>query len=181
MGKITFRRLDESDVFLYREFILTGCRETPLDVGLTEKEWGAKNTYKALEAQFRQHDNNPGRFILGAYDGNKLVGTLGFTRNEPIMTRHIAWIWGVQVDSQYRNQGIAKSLFKEMLISSCKCEGLEQIRLKVRSDNETAIKVYQSIGFQFIAKEPEVLKWGDRYIDQFWMMMSLKPAMDSSC
>lgn len=55
----------------------------------------------------------------------------------------------IAVSDSYRGQGLGKQLL-ENLVSQAKKLGSEQILLEVRVDNEPAIKLYQSFGFERI-------------------------------
>ena len=57
-----------------------------------------------------------------------------------------ARIYSLAVDPSWRRQGIAKALL-ERAIKAAKVRGCHHVVLEVRADNETAQRLYQSLGF----------------------------------
>jgi ribosomal protein S18 acetylase RimI-like enzyme len=120
---------------------------------------------------------NGDSYVLGAFAGATLVGTIGLGRNSRHKQRHKARIWGVFVDPEYRGQGIAKRLLAEILRRAASVAGLEKITLTV-GDNQTAAKrLYSSLGFTVFGHEPGALKLGDgasgEYVDEDHMVFSI--------
>lgn len=62
----------------------------------------------------------------------------------------------------------------EKLISVAKEKGFEQIELEVVADNERAIHLYKSLGFEICGMCPNHMKYKDgTYADVYWMMRKL--------
>lgn len=110
-------------------------------------------------------------FVLGAFVGSELVGTLGFARTERPKERHKSRVWGVFVKQEHRGKGIAKRLFSELLRRVRLQPGLEQIMLSVGSEQAAAKRLYASFGFEVCGRERHALKVGDSYVDEDYMML----------
>jgi ribosomal protein S18 acetylase RimI-like enzyme len=119
------------------------------------------------------HDN----FVLGAFAGAQLVGTVGFGRNTRLKDRHKARIWGVYVDQRHRGQGIARSLMIEVLRRAASMPGLEQIILTVGDGQAAAKRLYSSLGFTVFGHERCALKINDSYVDEDYMMFVISGAI----
>ncbi|MFC4077581.1 GNAT family N-acetyltransferase [Salinithrix halophila] len=171
--RVEFRKLKPMDAVWFRNFMLQGCRTAPEDVGMMADEWGEENSLEILAERFHTGWSQPDQFVMGAFSEGQLVGTLGFSRGNRMMSAHHAYIWGVHVDPSYRGAGIAKSMLQEIINTSRGMKGLEMLRLKVRSTNHKARNLYQAVGFKSVGVEPRVLKWGDTYIDLEWMVLDL--------
>jgi ribosomal protein S18 acetylase RimI-like enzyme len=70
------------------------------------------------------------------------VGTLRITREDSI-----AGIYGLAVDPQYQGQGIGRDVLNRVC-RQLRGEGTERITLEVAVDNDRALDLYLSVGFQ---------------------------------
>ena len=70
-------------------------------------------------------------------------------------------------------KGLGSALL-EQLIRYAGGHGIEIISLEVRSDNERAIRLYQSFGFQVIGSFPAFFKIGNEYVDFLLMNLDLR-------
>ncbi|SDW75725.1 Acetyltransferase (GNAT) family protein [Marininema mesophilum] len=170
---VKIKKLTPLDAVPFRHLMLEGCRSSVTDVGMMADEWGGENTLSVLVEKFHSVWSEPDHFILGAWMEGKLLGTLGFSRGNRVMSQHYAMLWAMHVDKDYRGLGIARTLLKEIIKESRGMRGLEMLRLKVRSNNEPACRVYRSVGFKAVGTEPKVMKLGNEYIDQTWMVREL--------
>ena len=78
----------------------------------------------------------------------------------------------VTVLKKYWGQGIATRLI-EMLIMHCKENGITDLTLFVRSDNERAISLYNKCGFSKIGTHKNYFKINNRYYDADFMQIIL--------
>lgn len=84
-------------------------------------------------------------FIIAEVDG-KIVGNLNFSGGARPRIAHTGE-FGISVLKEYWGQGIGTELIK-YLIEWCKQSGvIRKINLRVRSDNYSAIHVYEKLGF----------------------------------
>ena len=89
---------------------------------------------------------NTGRFAcLGASDGERLIGVITYTKG--IDTADLE---GIVVKSEFRRQGVAKTLLAEME-KDVKKEKIPRILLEVREHNQNAVSFYLSNGFNQIS------------------------------
>ena len=102
-----------------------------------------QRTLKGVQAVLQ--DEAKGRYVLAILDGHP-VGSLMLTREwSDWNCRWYLWIQSVYVRPDYRNQGIYKAMYNEVL-SLAKSEGITQVRLYVDKDNQKAQSVYQKLG-----------------------------------
>jgi ribosomal protein S18 acetylase RimI-like enzyme len=113
-------------------------------------------------------------YVLGAFAGGKLVGTVGFGRNTRLKERHKARIWGVFVGDEHRGQGIARRLMMEVLERAKTLEGLDHIMLTVGHHQTVAKHLYSSLGFSVFGHERGALKIGDAYVDEDYMVLIVR-------
>jgi ribosomal protein S18 acetylase RimI-like enzyme len=115
------------------------------------------------------------KFVLGAFDDNgSLVGIVTFIRENSLKTVHKGNVFGMYVSQESRGQGLGKLLMLELIRKARNCNGLEQINLTVVSDNDSAKKLYESVGFEVYGVERNALKFNEKYFDEDLMVLKVK-------
>ena len=95
-------------------------------------------------------------------------------REQGVKTRHKANIYSVYVAPEAQGRGIARALLEQALAEARKQRGLEQIMLAVVTTNATAMRLYQSLGFERYGVEPRALKVAAQYFDEALMVLRLE-------
>lgn len=80
---------------------------------------------------------------------------------------------GLSVLKEYWNRGIGSRLM-ESLIKYARENRIELIYLDVRSDNSSAIHLYNKYGFRKTGSYPAYFKIGDAYFDFDLMVLDLR-------
>lgn len=113
------------------------------------------------------------RFMLNAFDGDKLVGNIYLAEiGSRKRIRHRASM-GIAVIQDYWGLGISRALMMAALHTAEKL-GFEQVELGVYANNENALKLYQSLGFEIYGRLPRACKLGkDKYQDDLLMVKTL--------
>jgi ribosomal protein S18 acetylase RimI-like enzyme len=111
------------------------------------------------------------KFVVGAFVGERLVGTAGFFRSKGLKERHKGHIWGVYVASEARGKGAGRGMLRMLLERATAIKGVEQIMLAVATTQLTAVSLYRSLGFESYGCEPRALKIGERYVDEEHMVL----------
>lgn len=107
----------------------------------------------------------------GAWKDGKLVGSASLN-GLPRRMSHYADM-ALAVEKAYWNQGIGGMLI-EKLIEYARQAGIEIIKLEVRSDNASAIHLYEKYGFKRVGRLPAYFKIGTQYIDFEVMCLDLR-------
>ena len=165
------RRLSRADAEAFARLRLEALEREPEAFAESAEEYRA-TPLRAIAARLDKK-STPGAFILGAFEGERLIGTVGLARLERRKSRHKAHIWGVYVTPDWRGKGVARSLFAELLRLARALPGLERLTLTVNSGQTAARKLYASLGFEAFGHECGALKIGDAYIDEDHMALSL--------
>ena len=121
--------------------------------------------------RLRPQDN--GNFVLGAFDGKTLIGTIGFFRETREKTAHKGMIWGVYVTAPHRGKGIGNGLLAAAIERLRTYSGLRQVNLTVAADQAAAVALYRRHGFTEFGLERAALKAGGGYVDERWMTLRL--------
>lgn len=120
---------------------------------------------RSLE-EFRDQLSAPApSVVFGAFDGETLVATAGISKPTTRPSgAHKAVLWGVFTAPSYRRRSLARRL-SELAIERAFSSWAERVYLYVFLPNESAIRLYESLGFTPTGREPGVLQLGGVYYD----------------
>src|SRR6478672_5258367 len=124
------RLLTEADAQQWWGLRLRSLRDEPQAYGSSYETALALTEAEKL-AQFSRRTRNADNFIVGAFDGDSLVGMMGLFREDGPKSQHRANIWGVYVAPEARQQGVAKTLLRKLIEQAGTIPGLEQLHLGV--------------------------------------------------
>lgn len=98
-----------------------------------------------LESSMRSEIENPHTHYLGIFD-EKLIGYAGLSS---IPNSFAADIQTIGIDPNRQREGHGRKLM-DLVLAKALSLGAEQVLLEVRSDNQAAIELYKSLGFEQI-------------------------------
>jgi RimJ/RimL family protein N-acetyltransferase len=110
-------------------------------------------------------------FVLKATLGLHVVGTLSVVRPDLPRLRHRAEL-GISVSATHWSRGIGRRLMATA-IALARQQGVRKINLRVRSDNQRAIRLYRSFGFVSEGTSPRALFINDRFFSERHMGLCL--------
>jgi RimJ/RimL family protein N-acetyltransferase len=143
MTPLVIRRLLPADAAQFQALRLRGLREAPTAFGSSYEE---ECDRPAAEVAERMAMNTDG-FILGAFDGDTLIGTVGMQRERPLKRRHKMVLWGMYVLPDARRGAVGRKLVDEALRQGFALPGLRQVVLGVNAANAPALALYTAAGF----------------------------------
>lgn len=132
---------------------------------------GLPFTVESEAAYLRQIENSCDAIILIAKENGKIVGDASLSRLSRRMKHR--GNFGVSVLKKYWNSGIGSRLLLE-IINWAKQNSFEVIDLQVRSDNLSAIHLYEKFGFKKIGKHPSFLKINSEEIAVDYMCLKIQ-------
>lgn len=104
----------------------------------------------------------------------KVVGLVGLSRNRAPRTAHAASL-GIMVHAAYQDRGIGSALLQHILDLADNWLLLVRIELSVFTDNERAIALYKSHGFNIEGTRKYAAIRNGRYADEFLMARYQQP------
>lgn len=164
------RVLQASDAEIYQALRLQGLQLHSESFGSTyEREAGF--TVEMVQERITPRSE---KFVLGAFDGeDRLVGIVTFVRATGVKETHKGNVYGMYITNDMQGRGIGKALLLELIHRAKTMDGLEQIYLTVVTSNDTAAKLYRSVGFESYGLERRALKQNGRYFDEELMVLKL--------
>ena len=156
--KITIRSIDETEAQKVIDFMITENTQTYFMANYPEE---IQNRGIEKEAEWLKGQNQSDRdFFIGAFDGEKLIGSCGVACIAPkIKMRHRAG-FGIGFLEEYTGLGLG-SFLTSLCIKQAKANGFEQLELDVFEDNMRALHVYQKAGFKITGVHPRAFKLKD--------------------
>jgi RimJ/RimL family protein N-acetyltransferase len=167
---VHIRPLAAGEASAFRALRIRAFEEHPEAFGRTPEE---VDSVEVWAERLRVDASSDVDCLLGAFDGNRLVGIAGCHRERAIKQRHIAYIWGMYVLPDHRRTGLGRRIFTAAVDRARAWPGVEQIWLDVTTVNTGARALYASCGFKSVAIKPRCLKVDDRYYDEELMALSL--------
>jgi L-amino acid N-acyltransferase YncA len=113
------------------------------------------------------------RYILGAFEGETLIGILSFRRWDGLKIRHRASVGGMYVPPESRGRGVGKAPLDEAIERARAITGVEDLILAMTVGNDRARSLYLQAGFTPVAIDPRYIKVGEQYFDIEWMQLRL--------
>ena len=110
--------------------------------------------------------------IYVAAVGSELVAMTGVYQESQAKLRHIAAVWGVYVQPEYRGRGVATMLLDAGMSWAQKRDMLV-IKLAVVTTNSAAIRCYMRAGFRVYGVEPKALQYDGVFYDELLMALEL--------
>lgn len=114
-----------------------------------------------------------GRFTLGAWRDERLVGALGCERDMRVKVKHIAHLVGMMVRPGIRRSGVGGALLDAAIQAARHADGIEMLTLSVTAGNLPAVRQYESAGFVRYGSLPRALRVGGQYHAKDLMLLML--------
>ena len=163
------RRLGPTDAAAFQALRLRALREDPVAFASSYED--ERDT--PLETVAERLVPTGDRAIVGAFDGERLVGLAAWHREEMRKMHHKGFVWGVYVKDSHRGRGLAKQLLQSVICLARQAEGILILNLTAYADNQRAIALYESLGFVIYGREPAAICVDGRLHDDVHMALRL--------
>jgi ribosomal protein S18 acetylase RimI-like enzyme len=159
-GTVILRDASLADAERYRELRLFALKESPTSFS-ADYELNASHPKSFWKGRLKPDEH---AIIIFAEYESQLVGVTGIRKGDSPKTKHSAGIWGVYVRPEWRGLHIAEGLM-DMCFEWAILREVKIVKVGVMSTNESAIHLYERIGFAVYGTEPFVLYHAGNYYD----------------
>jgi nucleoside-diphosphate-sugar epimerase/ribosomal protein S18 acetylase RimI-like enzyme len=167
-GTLTVRTLRPDEAETFWALRLRGLREHPESFGASYEE-DAALPMECVRARLEGTSQR----VLGAFDGERLVGVAGLWRETGRKQAHKAHVWGMYVLPEVRSRGIGRRLMSAVIQEGRRMPGVERLLLTVAVGNVAAHSLYRALGFQTYGVEASALKFDGATVDDALMCLPL--------
>ena len=174
INPVSVRVLTPADAVAYRSVRLRALHEQPPAFGsLPEVEPNLSETAARL-AEIDEH------CFFGAFQGEQLIGIIRLSRYLAPNEKHRAYLAGLYVLPSFRCHGCGRALVREVLSRAANAPGIRRVNLTVVTQQEAAIRLYQSFRFRTYGTEPETFSKDGQFYDEHLMTLELNSGNDRS-
>ena len=166
--------LQPADVQQYRALMLEAYELAADAFTSTEEERAAEPTSYWVK---RIADPSGLSAAFGAFDGQKLIGTVALEFSAKPKTKHKALVIGMYVAPAARGAGAGRDLLSAALAFARAREGVLRLTLTVTEGNASAVKLYSAAGFQAFGVEPMAILTPSGFKGKVHMGLSLSAAL----
>jgi ribosomal protein S18 acetylase RimI-like enzyme len=167
----TIRQITHDDAPAYRQLRLQALQKNPqafLATFKTEELRPDDHFVYELSAAIQP----PIWGYYGLFVENKLIGFCQIGKSYLDKKQHLAYLYNLYVDPDYRGQGHAKKLTNYVL-NKLKELKIERVFITYLAKNKCVRGFYDHLGFEECGIKPEAVKDGDEYDDEIEMTLKL--------
>lgn len=172
---VAIRPLAADDVARYHALRQRGLAEHP-EAFTSSAEEEATLAPDKLALRVARSPERPHDVVLGAFDGDTLVGICGMGVDMRAKARHRGHVFGMYVPREKAGSGIGGALLEALVAHARRCEALDALVLSVTAGNDGAEKLYARHGFAPIGREPGAVRVAGIAYDKVQMIRWLAPA-----
>lgn len=167
---MTTRVLTPQDVAAYRALRLEALTLEPAAYTSSAEDF-EKESLESIAKRLQAVDF--GNFIMGAFEGERLIGIASFVPETRVKVAHKGNVFGVYVTASARGKGVARALMEKLLERVRTYPNIKQINIAVMTSQVAAKNLYTSLGFKVWGLERNALKLGETFYDEEWLVLNL--------
>jgi RimJ/RimL family protein N-acetyltransferase len=169
--EIVVRKLVPGEEAAYRVFRIHALTRNPAAFTTTAAE-AASVTLSWYACRIATSGDSR-HFLIGAFDGPSLIGTVGLSGEARAAERHKATLYGMAVHDDFASRGIGGRLLRTLIDEARTIPGLRQINLSMSKGNAMAERLYRACGFEAYGCEPRATFIDGAFHDKLLMVLRL--------
>jgi len=162
MNKIRIVKIPNNKWKEFRNLILKSLKDDPLAFIFTHKE-ALKISNKEWQEKLKYNN------YLFAKKEEKLVGLIGYHFEKYEKTKHVANVFNLYLNPEFRGQNIGNLLIKSAITKIKTSARIKKINLHVCKTQKSAIQLYIKFGFKITGKLEKEFKMGNKFFDVYYL------------
>lgn len=154
-----------SEAQLLLDHLRISHRESYQNLNRDGQYWD-KVTLEEEEKILTNLENANMRFMMGAYDGTRIVGGLGIFGSDPGTFTRFTGMLGISIQRAYQGTGLG-TVMMNYAIEQCRSAGLHRLELSVRTYNPEAIALYEKVGFRRIGTLTDTAFIDGKFVSEY--------------
>lgn len=168
MSEVAIRPLATSDAERYHQLRQRALAEHPESFRSSAHEEAPLIDKIAKRLAVDPHA--PHDVVLGAFEGDVLVGAIGLQVDPRVKARHRGTVFGMYVARERTGRGIGTQLVESLVERAHACGELDALLLTVTASNARAVRLYEQAGFLTYGCEPGAIRVDGRAYDKLHMI-----------
>lgn len=111
---------------------------------------------------------------FGAWEGERLVGTVALEYTAKPKTRHAALVLGMYVQPAQRGQGLGRVLMQAAIAAAAARPEVLMLTLTLTEGNAAAQRLYESVGFVTWGTQPQAIRTASGLKGKVHMSLALR-------
>jgi ribosomal protein S18 acetylase RimI-like enzyme len=170
---IAIRPLVGGDFARYRALRLRGLAEHPEAFTSSVGEEATAEGDARIAARLEPSAHAPHDAMLGAFEGDVLVGAVGLAVDMREKACHRAHVLGMYVVPERARCGVGRALLDAAIERARATPGLAGLTLTVTAGNDGALRLYERAGFAVVGRDPDAIRVGGASHDKLLMYRRL--------
>jgi len=170
---LAIRALRAGDLAQYRAVRLRALAEHPEAFTSSAEEEATPEGDARMARRLEPVPQAPHDGVLGAFDGDTLLGTIGLMVDMRAKVRHRGHVIGMYVVPERAREGIGRALLDAQIERARAIHGLDSLVLTVTAGNDGARGLYERAGFAVVGRDPGAVRVGGRAYDKLLMHRQL--------
>lgn len=165
--EVELRHCDPAEAERFLDFWNVVARETTHTLQTPEKP----PELEKVRTNWSDTLASPINVKIGTFDGNRLVGQIGFYGTDHPWTRHIGQ-FGMMIRREFWGKGLGRALLQAME-SHAHSLGILKIEAQVRVENDRGLKLYTAAGYRIEGTRSRAAKIGGKFQDEYYLAKDL--------
>ncbi len=157
----------------YRALRLEALQAEPQAFG-SSYERDSNQPDEKWQERIREALHPDSNLLLFAKEGEQFVGMIGAFFSDAPKQKHIATIYGVYLNANYRGRGIGKKLMEAVLREIGTRPQIIKLELSVNAEQSAAVRLYQHFGFRIVGRAEKELNVNGKFYDEYFMEKMLQ-------
>jgi RimJ/RimL family protein N-acetyltransferase len=163
--KLILKSVKPAEAQLLLDHLRISHRESYQNLNRDGQYW-EKVTLEEEEKILTNIENANMRFMLGAFDNDKIVAGLGIFGSDPGTFTRFTGMLGISIQKAFQNTGLGTAMMN-YAIEKCKESGLHRLELSVRTYNPEGIALYEKVGFRRIGTLTDTAFIDGKFVSEY--------------